>query len=124
VRLVGATADMPAAYLAADLVIAPSTEAESFGRSVAEACAMERLVIASALGAVTETLADGAAGWLVAAGDGEALAAAIARGLALDDGQRRAIGRAARARVQAHYSLEAMCAATFSLYRRLAEERP
>jgi glycosyltransferase involved in cell wall biosynthesis len=123
VRLVGPTADMPAAYLAADLVLAPSIEAESFGRSVAEACAMERLVIASRLGAVTETLADGATGWLVAAGDVAAWSSAIGAGLALGAEERRAIGRAARARVLAAYSLTVMCAATFDLYRRLTEDR-
>jgi glycosyltransferase involved in cell wall biosynthesis len=123
VRIVGATADMPAAYLAADLVIAPSTEAESFGRSVAEACAMERLVIASPLGAVTEILGEGDAGWLAAAGDAAAWSAAIDAALALGEDARRAIGRAARARVEAHYSLAVMCAATFDLYRRLAEDR-
>lgn len=123
VRLVGQTADMPAAYLAADLVVAPSSEAESFGRSVAEACAMERLVIASRLGAVPETLAGGAAGWLVAAGDVAAWSGAMSAGLALGMEERRAIGQAARARVVASYSLTVMCAATFDLYRRLMEDR-
>ncbi len=123
VRFAGPAADMPAACLAADVVIAPSTEPESFGRSVAEACAMERLVLASPLGATGETLDAGTTGWLVAAGDVAAWSAAIAAALALDPAARRRIGEAARARVLAHYSLEAMCAATFDLYRRVLEER-
>ncbi len=124
VLIVGPTPDMPAAYLAADLVIAPSIEPESFGRSVAEACAMERLVLASPLGAVGETLGDGATGWLVTAGDVAAWSGAIARGLALSPDERRSLGRSARKRIEAHYSLQAMGEATFALYRRLVEAWP
>jgi glycosyltransferase involved in cell wall biosynthesis len=122
VRIVGATDDMPAAYLAADVVIAPSTEPESFGRSVAEACAMERLVLASPLGAVAETLGDGAVGWLVEAGDRAAWSGALACALAFGAEARGAIGRRARARIEACYSLQAMRGATFDLYRRIVED--
>ena len=123
VRIVGAVGDMPAAYLAADLVAAPSTLAESFGRGVAEAGAMQRPVLASPLGGPAETIVHGETGWLVAAGDPAAWAAATDAALALAPGSRAALGRAARARVTRLYSLEAMTAATFAIYRRLAEGR-
>ncbi|HEX4741673.1 MAG TPA: glycosyltransferase [Caulobacteraceae bacterium] len=119
VRFAGPVDDMPAALLAADVVLAPSTKPESFGRSVAEAGAMERLVIASDLGAVRETL-DGGAGWLVASGDGAAWSQAIAAALALEAGERRAVGRRARERIAARFSLDAMTEATFAAYARLA----
>jgi glycosyltransferase involved in cell wall biosynthesis len=123
VRFVGPLADMPAAYRAADVVIAPSLEPESFGRSVAEACAMERLVLASNLGAVAETIEDGRTGWLLPPGDPRAWSAAIARALDLDPHERDAVGRAARRRIVERYSLKAMCAATFALYRQVTERR-
>ena len=122
VRMVGPVDDMAGALLAADLVLAPSTKAESFGRSVAEAAAMERLVIASDLGAVRETLGDGA-GWLMPPGDATAWSAAIDAALALDPEQRRAAGKRARARICDRFSLETMTQATFAAYARLAKAR-
>ncbi|HEY2049493.1 MAG TPA: glycosyltransferase [Caulobacteraceae bacterium] len=119
VRLVGPVDDMAAALMAADLVLAPSSKPESFGRSVAEAAAMERLVIASDLGAVRETLDDGA-GWLVPPGDLAAWAHAIEAALTLSREERRAIGARARERIVACFSLEVMTEATFAAYARLA----
>lgn len=119
VRLVGPVSDMPAAYGAADLVVAPSTAAESFGRGVAEACAMARPVLASPLGATTETIKPGETGWFAAAGDPEAWAAEAAQILTLPLEIRAETGARARARIVAHYSLEAMAAAHFAIYRRL-----
>jgi glycosyltransferase involved in cell wall biosynthesis len=124
VRLVGAIQEMPAAYAAADLVVAPSTLPESFGRSVAEAGAMARPVIASPLGAPGEIIVDGETGWLAVAGDPGAWARAVEIALATPPEIRAAIGRAARERVEARYSLRAMTAATFAVYRRLLAARP
>ncbi len=123
VRLPGSLADMPAALKSADLVIAPSTSPESFGRSVAEACAMGRPVIASDLGALSETLRDGETGWLVPAGDTEALAGAMGRALRMTRDAREVVGARARARIAADFSLERMVEASFALYRQLIDER-
>jgi len=123
VRLVGAVADMPAAYLAADVVIAPSQAPESFGRGVVEACAMGRLVLASPLGATGETIVDRETGWLVNPGKPEAWTQAISAALDLTDAARGEIGARARARVERLYSLEAMEEAHFAIYRRLMAQR-
>ncbi|MEO8927682.1 MAG: glycosyltransferase family 4 protein [Caulobacteraceae bacterium] len=123
VRLVGPCEDMPAAFLAADLVIAPSTRAESFGRSAVEAAAMGRPVLASRLGALAETVVHGQTGWLAAAGDVDSWTAAIGTALGADARTRAAMGAAARARVERLYSLTAMCEATFAVYRRVLEGR-
>jgi len=123
VRIVGACDDMPAAWLAADLVAAPSTEPESFGRGVVEAGAMGRPVLASRLGAPAETIVHGVTGWLAAPGDVDAWAGAIQTALAAGPGARLAMGEAARARVRDMYSLTAMCEATFAVYRRVLEGR-
>jgi glycosyltransferase involved in cell wall biosynthesis len=123
VRLVGACRDMPAAFAVADLVIAPSTKAESFGRSVVEAGAMGRPVLASRLGGPAETVVHGQTGWLVAPGDTDAWTKAIAMALTTDAASRAAMGAAARARVERLYSLTAMCEATFEVYRRVLDAR-
>ena len=121
--LAGPSDDMPATLLAADLVAAPSLEPESFGRTVAEAGAMARVVLASALGGPAETIIHGQTGFLVSPGDAPTWAAALDRALAMDPAERAAMGAAARERIEAHYSLERMCEATFALYRRLSEAR-
>ncbi|MBS0411407.1 MAG: glycosyltransferase family 4 protein [Proteobacteria bacterium] len=121
VRLVGPCDDMPAAYLAADLVVAPSTQPETFGRTVVEAAAMERPVLAAAHGGPAETVAEGETGWLVAPNDGDAWTAALAAALASPLDQRQAMGERARRRAMRLYSLPAMCEATFNIYRRMLE---
>jgi glycosyltransferase involved in cell wall biosynthesis len=119
-RLAGHAEDMPAALLLADLVLHCSTDAEAFGRTVIEAQAMGRPVIASDLGGPRETVAPGETGWLVPPGDPAALASAIAQALALPPAARAAIGARARAAVLARYTTAAMQAATIAVYRELA----
>jgi glycosyltransferase involved in cell wall biosynthesis len=120
VRLVGHADDMPAALLLADVVVHASTDAEAFGRTVIEAQAMQRCVIASDLGGPTETVEQGVTGWRTPPGDAEALAGAIARVLALPAADRAAIGARARAAVLAGYTTARMQAATLAVYRELA----
>jgi glycosyltransferase involved in cell wall biosynthesis len=120
-RLAGPTADMPAAYLAADVVLAPSTQPESFGRSAAEACAMGRLTLASRLGALIETIEEGRTGWLIAPADADAWSEALAHALRVAPEARELMGHAARARVLQAFSLEAMTRATFGVYRQVLE---
>ena len=115
-RFAGHVADMPAALLAADIVIHASTQAEAFGRSVTEAQAMARPVIAADLGGPRETVRHGETGWLVPPGDVHALAAAIRDVLTLPEAARRAVGEAARRDVP---TLAAMQEATLATYREL-----
>ena len=90
VRFAGAVEDMPACFALADLVLAPSLKAESFGRGVVEAMAMGRAVIASAIGAHLETVVDGETGWLAATGDAPAWANAITAALSTSPDTARA----------------------------------
>jgi glycosyltransferase involved in cell wall biosynthesis len=122
-RLTGDCTDMPAAFLAADLVAAPSTKAESFGRSVVEAGAMSRPVLASAVGAHTETIVPGETGWLAPPGDVAAWTAALDFALSTPSERRLSMGRAARERAVRLYSLTTMYARTFAIYRRVLEAR-
>ena len=119
VRLVGHATDMPAALMLADVVVHASTDAEAFGRTVIEAQAMARPVIASDLGAPRETVAEGITGWRTPPGDAAALAAALSRALAMTDSERAALGARARAAVLSGYTTAAMQAATISTYREL-----
>ena len=119
VRLVGHATDMPAALLLADVVVHASTDAEAFGRTVIEAQAMARPVIASDLGAPRETVAEGITGWRIPPGDAAALAEAISKALALPSAERAALGARARAAVLSGYTTEAMQAATIAVYREL-----
>ena len=121
VRLVGHCADMPAAYLLADWVAAPSLKPEPFGRTAVEPQVMGRPVLAADHGATRETVAEGETGWRVAPGDAEAWAGALSRALSLYPAQRAAMGAAARARASRLYSAEAMGAATLAVYARLME---
>ena len=119
VYFVGACDDMPAGLALADLVVSASTEPEGFGRTVIEAQAMRRPVIATDHGGAAETVEHGVTGWRVAPGDPVALAAAIDRILALPTAERVAVCVAARRAVLARYTTEAMQLATLSVYAEL-----
>jgi glycosyltransferase involved in cell wall biosynthesis len=119
VRMPGHVSDMPAAYLAADIVVSPSTVPESFGRTPVEAQAMGKPVIATALGGQLETVEDGVSGFLVPAFDTAALASAIEKALSLDKAARESMAFVGRARVLQRYSVDVMTASTLDVYRKL-----
>ena len=116
IRFVGSCDDMPAALALADVVVNASTAPEGFGRTVIEAQAMRRPVIAADHGGAAETVEHGVSGWRVQPGDPVALAAAIDRVLALPAGERASVGSQARRSVLARYTTEAMQKATLSVY--------
>jgi glycosyltransferase involved in cell wall biosynthesis len=122
VRMVGHCEDMPAAFSLSDVVVNASVEPEGFGRVVIEAQAMARPVIATDHGGAVETIAHGATGWRVPPGDPAALAAALDHVLAMSFADRAAFGARARAAVQAHYTVQAMQAATIDVYREVLTE--
>ena len=116
VKLVGHCEDMPAAYLLADLAIAPSLEPEAFGRTAVEPQVMGRPVMAADHGATRETVVPGETGWLVAPGDAEAWAAALLEAVEIGASGRQFMGQAARLRARRLYSVDAMCEATLKVY--------
>jgi glycosyltransferase involved in cell wall biosynthesis len=119
VKLVGHCDDMPAAYILADLAIAPSLEPEAFGRTAVEPQVMGRPVIAADHGAARETVMPGETGWLVAPGDAEAWAAALIEAANIGASGRQSMGQAARLRARRLYSVDAMCEATLKVYARV-----
>lgn len=116
VQMVPDCRDMPAAYMLADVVVAPSTEPEAFGRVPVEGQAMGRPVIATDHGGARETVIPGETGLLVPPNDATALAAAIADALDLDIEDRQALGERAIAHVRANFDLNRMCAETLAVY--------
>jgi glycosyltransferase involved in cell wall biosynthesis len=116
--------DLVAAYACADLVLSPSQKPEGFGRVPVEAQAMGVPVIATGLGATSETVLDGETGWLVPPGDSQALADAIERALSLAREQRRALADKAMRHVRARFDVRDMCAATLDVYASLLRPAP
>jgi glycosyltransferase involved in cell wall biosynthesis len=112
-------ADMPAAYLASDVVVSASTDPEAFGRVAAEAGAMGLPVIATDHGGARETVLPGRSGLLVPPGNPSALATALRTVLSASEAERRSMGAEGRAYVRANFSLERMCGDTIALYRTL-----
>jgi glycosyltransferase involved in cell wall biosynthesis len=123
VRLVGHCADMPAAYLAADIALAPSLRPEAFGRTAVEPQAMGRPVIAADHGAARETVLPGETGWLVPPGDLEAWTDAIEAALAAGPHAWTRMGQEGIVRVRGLYSVEAMTRATLEAYAKLLASR-
>jgi glycosyltransferase involved in cell wall biosynthesis len=120
VIMAGHCDDMPAAILAADIVLSLATgKPEAFGRVPVEAQAMGRPPIATALGGALETVVDGLTGWLVPEGDGEALTRAIAFALDLSEEARARMATQGRASVTRRFSKGAMTRATLDVYRDL-----
>ncbi|MFN4281646.1 MAG: glycosyltransferase family 4 protein [Alphaproteobacteria bacterium] len=119
VRLIDDCRDMPAAYMLADVVVAPSTQPEAFGRTVTEAQAMGRPVVAADHGGARETVIDGVTGWLAAPGDPDDWAAAIDHAVSLSPAAREELSRAAIANVRGRFTNEVMCARTLDVYREL-----
>ncbi len=114
--------DMPAAYLASDIVLAPSVRPEAFGRVAAEASAMQRPVIVSDHGGQRETVIEYATGTRVEPGSPPALAGAIRAMIAIGPGAREGMGKAGRAYIAAHFSKRGLQAATLAVYKRLLEQ--
>jgi glycosyltransferase involved in cell wall biosynthesis len=119
VQIVGHCPDMAAAYKLADVVVSASIEPEAFGRVAVEAQAMEKPIIATAIGGSLETIVPGETGFLVPPNDPTALAAAIGRVLDSSSYDLDALGTRARQHVESRYSVEAMCIATLEVYRGL-----
>lgn len=97
--------DMPAAYMLADVVVALGGKSQGFSRSLLEAQAMGRPVVAEDGGGATEAFVPDVTGWLAAPRDAPALAAALDTALSLSTEQRGALAGAARAHVSGRYEL-------------------
>ncbi len=116
-------ADVPAWVRSADVVLAVPWY-EPFGITPLEAMACGRPVVATAVGGLVDSVADGVTGELVPPRDPERLGAVLAALLA-DPHRRAAYGAAGVARVRERYRWSRVVADTEAVYRQvLAARRP
>jgi glycosyltransferase involved in cell wall biosynthesis len=123
VRRVGYCADMPAALLAAAVVVVPATRPGGLGRLVLEGQAMGTPIIGSDLGTLCELILASPevaparrTGWRVAPDDPAALADALREVMSLGASALDALAGRARAFVESGFSVPGMRAETLACY--------
>ena len=104
-----------------DLLVHPA-EREGLGIGVLEAQAAGVPVVGFRAGGLTEAVADGETGLLVAPGDIAALTAAM-RSMIEDDQQRRRFAAAGPDRVRREFGVEAMVDGNLAVYGEIVDER-
>jgi glycosyltransferase involved in cell wall biosynthesis len=114
--------DMPAAYKASDIVLAPSTRPEAFGRVAAEASAMQRPIIVSDHGGGRETVVEAQTGTRFEPGNAIALSGAIRAMIDIGPDARAGMGKAGRAYISERFSKRGLQAATLGVYKRLLKD--
>jgi glycosyltransferase involved in cell wall biosynthesis len=120
VLMVKSCSDMPALYLMSDIIVNASIVPESFGRTVTEAQAMGRIVVASAHGGACETIQDGKTGFLVPPENVDALAQCLDKVLDMSIDERQKIQIAGISSVRERFSVQSMCAQTIELYKKVS----
>lgn len=106
VEFAGRVLDMPAFWRSVDVAVVPSNQwIESFGMVALEAMACARPVVATRNGALPSLVEDGRTGTVVARGDVDALAGALAA-YARDPALCARHGRAGRDRCEEQFSIE------------------
>lgn len=111
--------DMPAAYMLADVVVSTGGARQGFSRTLIEAQAMGRPVIAEDGGGAAEAVRVGVTGWLAPPGDPAALADALQAALSLSIERRAELARAAQEHVHSQFNLAQSNARLLALYERL-----
>lgn len=107
----GSQSNVAEIYALSDVVVSASKKPESFGRSVAEAIAMNTPVIATNHGGVLDIVVEGTNGYFVSVGDPQGLAQKIGEAAHLEfDGYRY---------IQNRFSLQQMVKKTIGVYREL-----
>jgi glycosyltransferase involved in cell wall biosynthesis len=115
VSFLGYRNDVDTLMASSDVVVCASSY-ESFPRSVLEALALDRPVVAPSVGGVPEIIQNGETGLLVPAGDPRAMASGILR-LLNDRYFAQRLGAAGRKFVGQHFTLDAQASALAGLYR-------
>lgn len=116
VRFAGARRDMREIYALADVVLSCAVKPESFGRTIAEALAMQKPVIAADHGGARDIITAGERGGkLVLPGDSGAFAAALRA--PLPDASE------SRGRIAARFTAKRMAEETFAVYQKVLAAR-
>ena len=116
-----ATTTIRDAYAAADIVVSTSTEPEAFGRTIIEAQAMGKIVVASGHGGALETIENNGTGFLVEPENAEALAHTLIMIHQMDPVKKAEISL--NAIKSAHnFSKEKMCGRLMDVYCELVKD--
>jgi glycosyltransferase involved in cell wall biosynthesis len=118
VRFAGHVAPIGPVFHLAELFVLAS-RFEGLPMVVLEAMAAELPMVLTRVGGIPEVTDDGRTAWLVPPNDEAELESALIRALEAPESERRAIARAARADVQARFSMERMVEQTERLYDKL-----
>ncbi len=116
-----AIGDMPALYSLSDIVVSSSIEPEAFGRTVIEAQAMGKIVVATSLGASNEIIDNEKTGFLVSSTNSYELAKALQDVLSLKEKEYLKIQTSALNKVKKQFSIDGMCEQTLSVYKELIQ---
>lgn len=103
-------------YAACDIMCLPSVN-EVFGLVFIEAMAMEKIVVGARSGALPEIVDDGQNGYLIEPDNDRQLAELILNIFELDEKEKSAIGKRARAKVLENFSMEKMIDETIRIYK-------
>lgn len=103
-------------YAACDIMCLPSVD-EVFGLVFIEAMAMEKIVVGTRSGALPEIVADGENGYLIEPDDDRQLAELLLNIFELDEKEKMAMGKRARAKVVENFSVEKMIDETVRIYK-------
>ena len=120
IKLVPITPDVHRWFAVSDILVCAS-DVESLPRTVLEAMAWEKPVLATAVFGLPELIDDGETGWLCEPNDVESLAEGLDRALGAGGAERRRLAAAARERLIAHHDPDAYARRIAAL---LAETAP
>ena len=121
IKFIDHSAEMPVAYMVANLVVSSSVEPEAFGRVSVEAQSMEIPIVASDIGGSRETIVNEKTGFLFQSGNPNALAEAIMMVMKKDYNSLKSIGFEGRKNVLKKFDVDKMCQTTFTEYKKLIE---
>ncbi len=110
---------MPIVYALTDVVVSARTTPEAFGRTISEANAMNKIVVAFNHGGPTETIIHGKTGFLTPVGDIPVLAKTLDKVLEMSPSEKKKMEQAARDNTIQNFSVQKMCEKTLKLYREL-----
>jgi glycosyltransferase involved in cell wall biosynthesis len=122
VRWLGPRSDVPDVLAAADFAISASHQ-EGSSNAVLEAMAAGLPVVGTAVGGTPEAVSEGIHGRLVPGRDATAIGRAVAE-MATRADERRAMGRAAKQKIEAEFSLSACVARYLAIYDSVLADRP
>src|SRR5437899_6966168 len=115
VVMTGFRRDVPEVMAALDLLVLPSTRSEATSQVIPQALAVGTPIVATAVGGIPEIVKDGVTGRLVPPGEPDALARAIVEMIS-DTERAHIMAQAGQALVRERFTVDAMMAATTSVY--------